>query len=185
MRLNLGSATQKIPGFSNVDHRPGKGVDIVDDAFELKTVKSNSAEEIIASHLLEHACFDRTEAVLRRWRDVLVPGGKLWVAVPNFELVMKNHFNNYKKGKTTWEYFNSRIFGNAKVARRMYGEGFLSDMDGIYKYEMAFHRAVFDSEMLESMMVRAGFKKVRIVKALPFEGKSAHSHEICCVGSKS
>jgi len=184
MKLNLGSNKQKFEGFQNVDHRKINGVDIIDDAFALKTISKNSIDEIIASHLLEHACFDRTEEVLRRWKDVLVPGGKLWVAVPNFHLVMNNHFNNYKSGKVTWEYFNSRIFGNAKVARRMYGEGYLSDMDGVYRYEMAFHRAVFDSEMLKSLLIRVGFKNVKNIKSLPFEGKNAHSHEICCVGTK-
>jgi len=33
MKLNLGSNKQIFAGFSNVDHRSVKGVDIVDDRF--------------------------------------------------------------------------------------------------------------------------------------------------------
>jgi len=185
MKLNLGSNDQIIEDFKNVDHRALKNVDIVDDAFLLSTIKENSIEEILASHILEHACFDRTEDTLRRWRKVLAPGGRLWVAVPNFKLVFTEHLDNYRAGEISWEYFNSRIFGNAKVARNMYGEETLEEMDGIYKYEMAFHRAVFTEDMLKGMMEKSGFKKVKIINNIPLKGKRSHKHEICCVGVKA
>lgn len=58
MKINIGSNNMKIEGFLSLDHRKVDGVDIVDDAFSLVKFKENSIDEIIASHILEHASFD-------------------------------------------------------------------------------------------------------------------------------
>jgi hypothetical protein len=181
-KLNLGSNDLHFKDFLNLDHRAVDGVDIVDDAFTLKTFKDNTVDEIIASHILEHASFDRTQDVLGRWYSVLVSGGKLWVAVPNYELVYTEHLENYKSGKIDWEFFNSRIFGNARVAKEMYGEEELKGYPGVLSYEMAYHKAVFNGEMLVSCIKRAGFSTVTQIDKLP--NKRKHPHEICVLGVK-
>lgn len=184
MKINLGSSNQRIDGFFNIDHRAEKNVDIIDDAFELKNIKENSVEQIIASHILEHASFDRTNIILKRWNCILKQNGLLWIAVPNFDLVISEHLNNYKNKKITWEYFNSRIFGNASVAKKMYGEDYIKDIDGVYKYEMAYHKSVFNKEMLMDCLGQAGFINIQSIDRLPFPEKKNHPHEICCVGQK-
>ena len=181
MKINLGSGTLPIDGFLDVDHRSDVG-DIVDDAFLLESLELNSVEEIVASHILEHACFDRTQTILTRWKDILKPGGILWIAVPNFDLVLKQHLTDYYNGTTTWEYFNSRIFGNAKVARKMYGEKKLEEVDGIFQYELAFHRSVFNRDMLEKCLNDCGFSNVESIEQIPY--KRSHPHEICYRGVK-
>ena len=115
MRLNLGSNDMRFEDFLNLDHRKIDKVDIVDDAFALDSFEQNSVKEMIASHILEHASFDRTVGILKRWKEVLTSGGILWVAVPNYELVYTKHLENYNSGEIDWEFFNSRIFGNANI----------------------------------------------------------------------
>ena len=181
MKLNLGCGTRKWPGFVNIDHRMDVRPDRQDDAFLLATFEPNSVDEVVASHLLEHACFDRTVTALKRWHEVLKPGGILWLAVPNFQLVLGQHLANLRAGKITWEYFNSRIFGNAGVAHVMYGNDKLKEIDGIYRYELAFHRAVFTPAMLIKLCLEAGFTNVISVARIPY--KSKHSHE-CCIKAR-
>lgn len=181
MKINIGSNDMRFEGFLNLDHRSGEHVDFVDDAFALKTFEKDSVEEIIASHILEHASFDRTSGILKRWKDVLKPGGKLWVAVPNFELVYTEHLENYNNGSRDWEFFNSRIFGNSRVAKEMYGEEELS-FPGVITYELAYHKSVFNMRMLVDCLTRAGFSTVTPIEKLP--NKRKHPHEICILGVK-
>jgi len=181
MKINLGSGTIPIEGFVNIDHR-NNGDNIMDDAFELTSFKDNSVSEILASHILEHACFDRTQSILTRWKDILIDGGTLWIAVPNFDLVLNQHIHDYCNGSITWEYFNSRIFGNAKVARKMYGDEKTKDIDGVYQYELAFHRSVFTPIMLVKCLEDIGFSNVKLIEQIPYKKK--HPHEICCKGIK-
>lgn len=179
IKLNLGCGSVKIDGFINIDHR-GCVADVVDDAFTLTGYEEGSVSEIVAAHILEHAQFDRTAQILKRWYSLLARGGMLWVAVPNFEMVVNEHHKNYKAGKTSWEFFNSRIFGNAKAARAMYGTKELKAAPGILAYELAFHRAVFTPAMLVNCVKRAGFKTVKLKGKLPY--KKAHPCEVCVVG---
>lgn len=183
MKINIGSNTQGFEGFLNIDHRNVEGVDIVDDAFLLESIADRSIDAIIASHILEHASFDRTHGILTRWIEVMKIGAPIWIAVPNFELVYTEHLNNYKQGKIDWEYFNSRIFGNAKVAKQMYsGEKRVTDFDGTYLYELAYHKAVFTPEMLVGCMELAGLVNVKLIDQIP--NKKRHPHEICAIGFK-
>lgn len=182
VKLNLGSNDMRFEDFLNLDHRKIDEVDIVDDAFTLESFQPESVSEIIASHIIEHASFDRVHGILKRWNEVLIDGGILWVAVPNFELVYTEHLNNYNSGKIDWEFFNSRIFGNAKVAKRMYGEGTLKDFPGVLDYEIAYHKSVFNQVMLADCIKKAGFSVVNPIDKLPHKRK--HPHEICVKGVK-
>lgn len=182
MKINIGSNNMKIEGFLSLDHREADGVDIIDDAFTLKQFAENSVDEIIASHILEHASFDRTNLILKRWLKVLKPNGKIWIAVPNYELVYTKHLDDLKNNKISWEFFNSRIFGNSRVAKEMYGEDELPNVAGAFVYELAYHKAVFDIQMLIRCMNEAGFSKVEGIDKIPYKNK--HPHEICALGVK-
>jgi len=182
MKLNLGCGTLKFNDFVNIDHRKEVNPDKVEDVFTLPSFQSNSVDEIVASHVLEHACFDRTLEILERWKSLLIFRGILWIAVPNFELVYKDHLSAWKDKRISWEYFNSRIFGNSLVAKKMYGSDDLENYVGVKKYEIAFHRSVFTKEMLKQCIEECRFRTVEIVDSVPY--KSKHEHEICCKAIK-
>ena len=56
-------------------------VDLVDDAEKLHHIADQSLDFLIANHFLEHA--PNPIAVLRRFIDVVKPGGALYVAIPD------------------------------------------------------------------------------------------------------
>lgn len=95
MKINLGCGFVKFKGFVNVDIRKEVEPDIIDDVKNLNSFNHNSADLIYACHVLEH--FGRHEyiKVLKRWYDVLKPGGILKLSVPDLEKV----FNLYCEKK--------------------------------------------------------------------------------------
>ena len=82
--LNLGAGDTVIPGFTAIDRKFGQEV------YPLK-YEDSSVDEIRASHILEH--FPATEAtkVLVDWVRVLKPGGRIRIAVPNFDFVAESY----------------------------------------------------------------------------------------------
>lgn len=84
MKLNLGGGYQKIPGYLNIDRITGQ------EAYPLPDYADNSADEIRASHLLEHFGHRETLTVLREWVRVLKPGGVLKIAVPDFDYIVQH-----------------------------------------------------------------------------------------------
>lgn len=83
MKLDIGSDVKRYKDFTTVDlYAPN--ADVKADAGELP-FPDNSVSEIWASHILEHIIPSRTQAVLREWLRVLVPGGTLTIAIPDLD----------------------------------------------------------------------------------------------------
>jgi SAM-dependent methyltransferase len=85
-RLNLGCGDKLLPGYVNVDvaaSRAGRRPDVLCDLRRLTPFESDSVEEILSVHAIEH--FWRWEAadVLREWLRVLKPGGVMILECPN------------------------------------------------------------------------------------------------------
>ena len=98
MKLHIGCGTKHLEGYTNIDIRYLPGVDEVNNIRFLRNYKENSVDEIYACHVLEH--FGRWEykEVLKRWFEILKPGGYIRLAVPNFEAICKyyNKTNDLK-----------------------------------------------------------------------------------------
>ena len=86
-KLHLGCGTKHLEGYTNIDIRYLPGVDEVNNIRFLRNHKENSVDEIYACHVLEH--FGRWEYkdVLKRWFEILKPGGHLRLAIPNFHSI--------------------------------------------------------------------------------------------------
>ncbi len=84
MKLNLGGGLQKIPGFVTVDRVGGQEV------FPLPDHADGSIEEVRASHILEHFGHREVVDVLKEWVRVLKPGGRLRIAVPDFDWIRQH-----------------------------------------------------------------------------------------------
>ena len=83
MKLNLGCGNDILPDFVNCD-RYDAACDVCCDAKNLP-FKTNSIDEIYASHLIEHFNFFEAFEVLREWKRVLKPGGILRIETPDME----------------------------------------------------------------------------------------------------
>jgi predicted SAM-dependent methyltransferase len=138
MKLNLGCFNKKIYGFTNVDCREDVKPDVVDDIVSLTKFEDNSADLIVATHVLEHV--KRVDALkaLKRWFSVLKKGGILRVAVPNIEEACKHYI--YHK--------------DLSVLHSIFWGSQFHDYD--------FHHTGWDFDTLSADLVKTGFIDVKI-----------------------
>ena len=86
VRLNLGCGDKILPGYINIDtvsSRAGKQPDVNADIRDLRKIKSFIADEILVVHVIEHFYFWEVIPLLKSWRRLLKPGGKLILECPN------------------------------------------------------------------------------------------------------
>lgn len=105
-RLHLGCGNIHLKGFCNVDILPTIAVDVVSDISKLANFKNNSIELIYACHVLEHFSHDDAAKVLKRWFEVIKPGGELRISVPDIDRIVKIYSKNWQHfqtpGNTPW-----------------------------------------------------------------------------------
>ena len=101
IKLHLGSGLKKLHGFINIDIRPETNPDICYDITKISELFKNEVELILSIHTLEH--FPRKKMsyasvtyleVLKIWYNVLKPGGKIYLSVPNFEAICNHYIKN-------------------------------------------------------------------------------------------
>ncbi len=89
LKLHLGCGNKHIEGYVNIDIRPMEEVDKVDNIKYLRSFKENSVDVIYSASVLEHFIRWEYKNALRRWYEILKPGGVLRVRVPDFEAIVK------------------------------------------------------------------------------------------------
>jgi len=94
VKLHLGCFQKKIHGFINIDIREDVQPDVIDDVFKLDKFKNDSVDLIYVCHVLEHATRAGSKQAMRRWFEVLKPGGVLRVAVPDLGAAMEYYIAN-------------------------------------------------------------------------------------------
>ena len=130
LKLDLGAGSTRIPGYTPIDAALGHDVRSLPFA-------SNTADEIRASHVLEHIPFCEAPQVLRHWVDVLKPGGWLRIAVPDFHKIVEH----YMEGR----------------GGEMNLEGML--MGGHSDHNDA-HHAIYQTQKLQGLMEQCGLEAV-------------------------
>ena len=84
MKLNLGSYTNPLPGYSNIDIEKWDDVDTILDLNKLPyPFASNSIEEIRAVDIIEHLGELTKVEIIKEWARILKPGGKLYIHTAN------------------------------------------------------------------------------------------------------
>ncbi len=128
LRLNLGAGNVEVPHFIPVDRKLGS------EAYPLD-YPDDSVEEILASHVLEHFSHLKVGEVLVHWVKKLKPGGKIRLAVPDFQRLA----NDYLDGKP------------------INLQGFVM---GGHTDEDDRHGTIFDSDLLTELMMFAGLERI-------------------------
>lgn len=86
MNLVIGAGERRVEGFVHHDVLDLPGIDIKCEFFDLAgEVDFGTCEEIHMTHVLEHFPMNKVNDVLFLVRNLLKPGGKLYIEVPNFE----------------------------------------------------------------------------------------------------
>lgn len=136
IKLHLGCFHKKIHGFTNIDIREDVEPDLVDNVFELNKAEDNSVDLIYVCHVLEHATRDESKKALKRWHEVLKPGGILRVAVPDLEACFE-----YYMATKDLDILQSMLYGSQK-----------------HPYD--FHYMGWDEKTLTRDLKNAGFSSV-------------------------
>lgn len=144
LKLNIGSKDTEMPGFTAVDRKFGQ------EAYPLD-FPDESAVEIYASHILEHFPRGLVLEVLKDWFRVLKPGGRIRVAVPDFDRLV----DGYRSGGMTTN-IQPFIFG---------GQTDTNDV----------HYCAFNKETLTTLLYGAGFEGIR-----PFQAEYEDASQIDC-----
>jgi predicted SAM-dependent methyltransferase len=154
-RLHIGG-TRRTPGWEILDALARPEVDHVGDARDLSRFAPASFGELYASHVLEHFGYVELVAVLQEWRRVLVPGGLLYLSVPDLDVLA--------------DLFACRPLFSAEqrfeLMRMMFG-GQTTDWD--------FHKVGLNQEFLGHFLTQAGYVRLRRVPAFGlFEDASTY-----------
>jgi predicted SAM-dependent methyltransferase len=136
MKLHLGCGKRFIPGFFHIDGIDGPHIDHVCSIDDLSFIEDNSIDLIYACHVVEHFKRARLPDVLKEWYRVLKKEGKLRLAVPDFEAIVKV-YNKYKD----LDLVIGPLYG---------GQNYLYNI----------HYNTFDFDSLNGYLERAGFNKV-------------------------
>ena len=92
LKLHLGCGKRNFPGFINVDLADYPHIHHRRSVDDLSQFEDASVDLIYASHVLEYFPLAQVPKVLAEWKRVLKPGGKLKLAVPDFENLAKAYF---------------------------------------------------------------------------------------------
>jgi predicted SAM-dependent methyltransferase len=109
IKLNLGSGIEKKPGYTNIDSRESVNPDLCCKIEDL-VYEDNSVKEIYVSHLMEHFDPQIAKILFDRFYKWLKKGGKLFVAVPDLEVLSELIINGH-----TEDYVLLHLFGRADV----------------------------------------------------------------------
>lgn len=138
-KLHIGSGKRNFgPEWIHID---GEDYDHIEhkDILHLP-LAANSMKLIYASHVIEY--FDRTEimAVLSEWKRTLKPGGKLRLAVPDMDSLIKIYKDTNNLGLILGPLFGQMKMGDKTI----------------------YHKTCYNFKDLEFILENAGFKDIKL-----------------------
>lgn len=143
-RLHIGGKA-RAEGWEILDALPGPEVDHVCNAKDLSRFADGTFAEIYASHVAEHLDYNgEIQNTLREWHRVLAPGGRIFISVPDLDILAGLML---EKGKYSLE-------ERFKVMRMIFG-GHIDSYD--------YHVVGLNEEFLASYLLQAGFKNLKRV----------------------
>ena len=84
-KLHIGGKL-RVSGWEVMNAVSGDHVDHLGNAKDLSRFADRTFKEIYASHVLEHFDYkDELMSVLKEWERVMIPGGKIYISVPDMD----------------------------------------------------------------------------------------------------
>lgn len=144
-RLHIGGTT-KSDGWEVLNANPAPYVDHVCNANDLSRFADNTFIEIYASHVVEHLDYNgELKDTLQEWNRVLVSGGKVFISVPDLDILAELIL---EKNKLT---VDERFF----VMRMIFG-------GHIDKYD--YHVVGLNEDFLTAFLNSSGYVNIKRVQ---------------------
>jgi len=163
LKLNLGCGITMLDGYVNVDCIQNEHIkpDVKADIRKALPFDSNSVDEILASHVVEHFRVWEAKSILSEWRRILKPGGKLVIECPDLNKILKN-FKDYpdRPDLNIWA-----LFG-----------------DPHFTEESMEHHWAYTPKMLGDILSEAGFSEIKEEDA-QYHEKTLREFRLVCVKS--
>lgn len=156
-KIHLGCGEKRLPGFINIDSRASPFTDMVCDMNDLP-FKQGSIEIIYMCHSLEHIPMYSIVSLLSKLKSLLMPSGKLYISVPDFEILSSIYLAQKVKLAT--------------IVRAIHGG---------QEYPQNTHYMSYDYELLSTILLGAGFGDVNYYSPkdfLPKEFEDTSTYEI-------
>lgn len=161
LKLEFGCGPKLTPGFVGVDIRPFSGVEYLCDAWKAdKFISESSVDEIYSRHFFEHMTFEQGSLILRTWRKLLRPGGKLKIIVPDIEY----HIDQFRS--LSWKdsaEFNPKFTTIEHALAGFWGW----QREGETKF-WDVHKSGYSFNLLESVLVKHGFVNILRLEDKPW-----------------
>lgn len=138
--LNLGCGRFPIRGrgFINIDQEEDLKPDVVADVMALP-FPAESVDEINAGHLLEHFDWVDGDRALRYWYQLLKPGGRIFVTVPDYDVLCRRYLEDPTPDR-------------------------LREMNDLYIYsymQKSPHKYAYSGDLLKAKMAECGFSDLK------------------------
>ena len=144
-KLHIGGKL-KCEGWEVLNANPAPYVDYVCNANDLSQFENDTFDQLYASHVLEHFDFrDELPMTLREWNRVLVPGGTVFISVPDLD-ALSGLLLEKERLRAEERYFVMRmLFGGLKD-----------------RYD--YHMVGLNLDFLTHFLVNSGFINIQQVK---------------------
>ena len=109
-KLNIGGH-QRADGWEIFNAVDAPEVDHLGNAADLSKFADETFESLYSSNVLEHIDYLQLEKLLREWKRVLIPGGKIYVSVPNFDKIATLLIKRKKSDLKSQFHLMRMIFG--------------------------------------------------------------------------
>jgi predicted SAM-dependent methyltransferase len=146
-KLHIGGWV-RAEGWEVLNANPGPAVDHVGDARDLSRFADDMFSDLYASHVLEHFDYQgELQKTLREWWRVLAPGGRLFVSVPDLDVLARLILDRQRLGERD----------RYQVMRMLFG-------GHVDRYD--YHQVGLNEEFLSGFLRRAGYVNIRKVDDL-------------------
>jgi len=157
--LNFGCGPMILDGWKNIDkyydHPKVIKADVgaVGWSADVGIDGQNSVDLVFSSHFLEHVPFHVARSILKTWYNVLKPGGRMVLVVPDLENIMKGMMDKSISFEIRYEWLMLAMYGYQRDPNIPWSSR--SDNDKIDYGQI--HYCGFTMEFLEKHLVDMGF----------------------------
>ena len=109
--LHMGCGPQILDGFVNIDGYYEHPKIMKADIGEKLPFEPNSIQGVYSSHSLEHLPIRKAYKALHLWVEMLAPGGKLFLALPDLHEICRIMIDPSVPDESKWNWYIYTLFG--------------------------------------------------------------------------